>query len=113
MLDFFGNVRITRNVSRKMFTPMPNVDSAVVNIQIVKNKYDADKDMFSKIVHSSFAMRRKTILNNLSSGLNISKDEVVTILNNAKIDPSARAEQLSTIDYVKLANAYNDFIRQK
>ncbi len=111
MLDFFGNVNQTRFVSRKMFTPMPNVDSAVVNIQIVKDKYKADKETFSKLVHSSFAMRRKTILNNLSSGLNLSKENVTLILEKANINPNARAEQLSTLDYVNLSNIYFDFIR--
>ena len=106
MLDFFGNVKITRNVSRKMFTPVPNVDSAVVNIQLEKNKFDVDKDSFSKVVHSAFAMRRKTILNNLSSGLNLSKDKVEQILKKANIQPFERAEKLSTQDYVNITLAY-------
>ena len=35
-----GQARITRNVSRKMFIPAPNVDSAIVKIDIIKNKQD-------------------------------------------------------------------------
>ena len=110
MLDFVGQVKIMRNVNRKMFTPVPNVDSAVVKIILNKNKYQADFKTFSSIVHAAFSMRRKTLLNNLSSGLNLSKDVVNKWLKNAQINPQQRAEQLSTIDYVNLTNTYFDSI---
>lgn len=68
MIAFYGNAKITRLVGRQMFTPPPNVDSAVVNIQIDREKFnDIDKEKFAKIVKASFSMRRKTLFNNLSS----------------------------------------------
>ena len=104
ILDFYGNVKILRNVPRRMFIPPPNVDSAMVQIDLVKNKFDANEDIFKKLVHSAFAMRRKTLLNNLSQGFGISKFEVEEILTQAKLSPTIRGEQLSTEDYVRLAN---------
>ena len=112
MLDFYGNVKIMRNVSRRMFTPMPNVDSSVVKIDIVKNKYSCDKEMFSNIVHAGFSMRRKTLVNNLSSSLNLDKQTVTNWLAKCNLDATVRAESLSTEDYVNLTNAYFDIIRQ-
>ena len=112
MLDFYGKVKIMRNVSRKMFTPMPNVDSSVVKIQLEKNKYNCNKVMFSKIVHGAFSMRRKTLLNNLSAYLNMPKQQVANWLSSAGIDPQKRAEQLSINDYVKLTNSYFEQNRQ-
>ncbi|MBE7073525.1 MAG: ribosomal RNA small subunit methyltransferase A [Clostridiales bacterium] len=65
MIKFFGQAKITRIVSRKMFFPQPNVDSAVVSIQI-ENKYpQIDKEKFYKFIQNVFAMRRKTLNNNL------------------------------------------------
>jgi 16S rRNA (adenine1518-N6/adenine1519-N6)-dimethyltransferase len=112
MLDFYGNVKIMRNVSRKMFTPMPNVDSSVVRIDIVKDKYSCNKEMFSKIVHAGFSMRRKTLVNNLSSALNLDKQFVAAWLQKCGIDLNARAESLQTVDYVNLTNAYFDINQQ-
>ncbi len=112
MLDFYGNVKVVRQVNRKMFTPSPNVDSCVVKIDIVKNKYNCDESMFSKIVHSSFAMRRKTLVNNLSSGLNVSKQQVIDLLKSLNINENIRAENLTTQDFVKITLAYLDKVRQ-
>ena len=111
MLDFYGNTKITRQVNRKMFTPSPNVDSCVVRVDLQKNKYSCDEKMFSKIVHASFAMRRKTLVNNLSSGLGVSKEFVSSLLQKADISQTARAESLTTADFVKLTN-YFDTISQ-
>ena len=112
LVDFYGNAKITRVVSRKMFTPVPNVDSAVVHIEIQKDKYNCDSKLFTKIVQSAFNMRRKTILNNLSQSFNFSKDKTKNWLCLANIDLNARAEQLKTIDYVNLTNSYFDIISQ-
>lgn len=68
MIDFYGDAVIDRIVSRNMFFPQPNVDSAVVTVRI-KNKYpDIDKNKFYKFVQTVFSMRRKTLKNNLSQG---------------------------------------------
>lgn len=112
LVDFYGNAKLTRHVNRKMFTPVPNVDSAVVRIDLCKNKYECDKQAFTKVVQASFSMRRKTILNNISQGLNLSKDQSKNLLEKSNIDIGARAEQLNTIDFVNLTNLYLDTIRQ-
>lgn len=104
ILDFYGKVKVLRNVPRRMFIPPPNVDSAMVQIEIIKNKYDADEELFKKIVHSAFAMRRKTLQNNLSQGFGITKLKVEEILQRAGFASTIRGEQLSTEDYVKLTN---------
>lgn len=111
ILDFYGKVKVLRNVPRRMFIPPPNVDSAMVQIEIIKNKYDADEDLFKKIVHSAFAMRRKTLQNNLSQTFGISKAQVEEILTQAGFVATIRGEQLSTEDYVKLTNVMKQYIK--
>lgn len=91
MVDFYGSAEISRIVGRKMFFPQPNVDSAVVTIE-VENKYpEIDKDNFYKFVQCLFSMRRKTVRNNLSQG-GFSKEK--TALLGEEI-LSARAEKFS------------------
>ena len=98
MIKFYGEAQISRIVKRQMFNPMPNVDSAVVVIKIDRDKYsDIDKDKFSKFVKTAFSMRRKTLLNNLSSLY--SKD-----ILKAKFDEkflTRRAESLSINEFVE------------
>ena len=110
ILDFYGKVKVLRNVPRRMFIPPPNVDSAMVQIEMIKNQYDADEELFKKIVHSAFAMRRKTLQNNLSQGFGISKAQVEEILQQAGFAPTVRGEQLSTEDYVKITNVMKQYI---
>ena len=75
MIEFYGQASITRIVSRKMFYPQPNVDSAIVHLQIEQNKYpDIDKDKFYKFIQICFSMRRKTLKNNLSHGYGFSSN---------------------------------------
>lgn len=95
---FFGNAKIMRKVPRQMFTPAPDVDSCIVKLDIEKNKYDLDKKTYFKLIKTAFKSRRKTLLNNLSEGLNLPK----SVLSGLDIDFSRRAEQLSINEFVDL-----------
>ncbi len=112
LLNFYGDVKILRNVNRKMFIPMPSVDSAIVQIEL-KKKYECDEKMFSNIVRASFAMRRKTIYNNLLKFLNLSKEKILKMLETCKIQPQQRAESLTIQNYVDLTKSYFDIISHK
>ncbi len=105
MLSFYGDVKVLRTVKRQCFTPMPNVDSAVVRIDLKQCACDAG--IFSDIVHKSFAMRRKTIYNNLKSGFDFSKDEILKWLNSCAISENVRAENLTVSDYINLAKTFD------
>lgn len=100
MIDFYGNAKITRSVSRKLFFPQPNVDSAVVRIDKECNKYDVSPENFSKIVKAAFSMRRKTILNNLSSALKI--DKITLAQKLCEFDLTRRAESFSVPEFVQI-----------
>lgn len=96
----YGKARITRYVDRRMFFPPPEVDSAVVTIEIDERK-DCDIKQVMKLVKASFAMRRKTLRNNLSAiGVNGAKfDEVITKLQKS---PTVRGETLTPDEFVTL-----------
>lgn len=103
MMDFYGNAKIIKKVSRTMFKPAPNVDSAVVRLDI-KCKYDIDKKLFSQVVRTAFANRRKTLINNLFMKYGLSKEKFAEILTELNIDSTVRAEQLSTQQFFTLTN---------
>lgn len=104
-VDYRGGAKITRNVSRKMFYPVPNVDSAVVRIDVERNKYPVtDEAFFIKLYRSAFAMRRKTLLNNLLASFDITKEQALTALSQSGFSENLRGETLSAADFVKLSD---------
>lgn len=105
-IDAVANAKIVQRVSRNMFYPVPNVDSAVVKIDIDKTKYEiADKVALKNAVKLGFLSRRKTLSNNLINGLKISRDRAEEILQEAGIEKTVRGEVLSTRQFISLANA--------
>lgn len=111
-IEMAGDAKITRNVSRNMFFPSPNVDSAVVRIDIDRTKLDGENaPLLHKLVRSSFAMRRKTLANNLSVAFQIDKQEAGKLIEEAGFSPMARGEALSLDDYKKLTKTLETRIK--
>ena len=97
-----GNARITREVPRRMFRPVPNVDSAVVRIDFVRDKFgDTDVGAVSELVRQCFRMRRKTLYNNLIAAGH-GKEKARLAIERAGFSADVRGERLSAADYVKL-----------
>lgn len=102
-IALYGDVEMTRVVSRKMFMPEPNVDSAVIRIDM-QDKYDnIDKKPVKKLIKAAFNMRRKTFLNNISNVFNISKDTIKEVLKELNIDENIRGEAVSIDNYIAIA----------
>lgn len=102
----FGDARVTRTVSRKMFMPPPNVDSAVVRIDRAEDRLAGENVPFvKKLVRAGFAMRRKTLVNNLCSALSLPREKAEAAVVAAGFSPMVRGETLSLEDYVALAHA--------
>ena len=99
MTNFYGSPKITRIIGRQMFYPVPNVDSALLNIVIEKDKFKGvDRQKFAKFVRACFSMRRKTMLNNLSQVYD--KNKLKTALDEETL--RKRAEQFSLEKFVEL-----------
>lgn len=98
-----ADVEITRILPRHLFYPQPNVDSAVVRIDFKRNKFDIlNAKLFRKVVRVSFAMRRKTLVNNLAVGFAISKQQAEQILTDCNLHVGCRGEELSVEQFVQL-----------
>ncbi len=102
-----GDARITRDVPRRMFRPVPNVDSAVVRIDFVRDKFPAtDVGAVSELVRQCFRMRRKTLLNNLIAA-GYGKEKARLAIERAGFPADVRGERLSAKDYVGLYGELN------
>lgn len=101
-LKYFGDSEIVMKVPKTVFMPKPKVDSAILKIVIKDNSDGVCIDSLERVLRSAFLKRRKTILNSLSSGLDISKEETSDILKSLNIDENFRAENLSYEDYLKI-----------
>lgn len=109
VIQFKTDAKIALKVPRTVFVPAPNVDSAVVHMKVktvIEPKPD-DFEVFYRLVRASFTQRRKTLVNNLSSGFNLSKDEIKGLLVECGFGESVRAEKLTVEDFITLANKFN------
>lgn len=105
-INYFASPSFLFNVKRGSFMPSPNVDSAVIKLDLRKTPPVelADENLFFKVVKAAFSQRRKTILNSISKGLNLSKEQTLSLLSNSCINPQARAEELSLQQFAEITN---------
>ncbi|MBR4407940.1 MAG: 16S rRNA (adenine(1518)-N(6)/adenine(1519)-N(6))-dimethyltransferase, partial [Clostridia bacterium] len=92
MLAYYCDSKITRIVKKQMFTPRPKVDSAVIRLT---RKSDVQfNKAFSNFVGKIFAMKRKTLYNNLTKA-GYDKTQVLETLKNNNLREDVRAEKLA------------------
>lgn len=105
---------IVMTVPKTVFVPQPNVDSAVLRLDVLKEPKVQLKDeaFFYKVVRAAFAQRRKTLQNNLINNLlqKNQKEELVKILDKVGIDPGRRGETLSIEEFAKLSHSLGELI---
>ena len=98
-----GKAKITRNVNRKMFFPVPDVDSAVVHITLDEN-VNPEVEKVMKLVRQAFAMRRKTLRNNLVKGMGVDGEKFDKAITKMGLDVAVRGEKLTPEQFVELYN---------
>ncbi|TDP91583.1 dimethyladenosine transferase [Leucobacter luti] len=103
---WYGPWRIAGTVSRRIFWPVPGVDSVLVGYERLTDVRGtvAERDLTFALINAAFAHRRKMLRQSLQPVLG-TLDEVVAVLESAGIDPTLRAEQLSVEDYLAIARA--------
>lgn len=96
-VNYYGTVKQLFGVSRGSFMPSPNVDSAVIRIDIDRKQRLAPEEekFFFRMVKAGFSQRRKTLANSLCSMLGVAKNDVYTSLSDLGISESVRIEALT------------------
>lgn len=99
---------ITRIASapRDVFFPVPQVDSAVLRLDLRKAPPVElrDESVFFGVIKAGFAMRRKTLHNALSGFSGMDKAKAGEAIRAAGIDPGRRAETLDLIEFARLSD---------
>ena len=96
-VNYFAKAKKLFDVSRGSFMPAPNVDSAVIRLDVKKEPdiYVSDEKKFFRMVKAAFGMRRKTALNAISAGMGIPKADVERALLESGLDINVRAEKMT------------------
>jgi 16S rRNA (adenine1518-N6/adenine1519-N6)-dimethyltransferase len=98
------DVRRVIKVPPQAFTPVPKVDSVVLQFEpLPRARVEiTNEQQFRRVVKSAFTQRRKTLRNTLKTG-GFSTEEILAALEWAAIDPARRAETLSLDEFSRLA----------
>lgn len=106
--QFFCETNYVTTVPRTVFQPQPKVDSAVLRLdkrtELPWEIGAGGRKLFFEVVRAGFNRRRKTLLNALTA-LGTDKTELRSILDEAGVEPSRRAETLSIQEFANVANA--------
>lgn len=108
-VQYYTEAETVMIVPKTVFVPQPNVDSAVIRLTRRENRavQVKDENFFFQVTKASFAQRRKTLLNNLTSALpdgKQKKEEILAALAASGIEPSRRGETLSLEEFGRLSD---------
>lgn len=96
-VQFYTKASLCSKIPASCFYPAPKVDSQVIRLErLEKPLVDVkDEETFFKTVKAAFAMRRKTLANNLIAGFNISRETAENIIEECGLSKTIRGEALS------------------
>jgi 16S rRNA (adenine1518-N6/adenine1519-N6)-dimethyltransferase len=108
-VQFYGKPSIVTLVPADAFYPAPEVDSAIVKIDVYRQPPVAVNNVegFFKLVRAGFTAARKQVANSLSQGLGLPKSDVLDLLEKAGIDPQRRAETFTLEEWAELWKVFS------
>jgi 16S rRNA (adenine1518-N6/adenine1519-N6)-dimethyltransferase len=103
-VQFYGKPGIISHVPARCFYPAPEVDSAILRVDVYPQPPVAvtDEAGFFEVVRAGFSAPRKQIVNSLAQGLKLPKADVLPLLEKAGIEAKRRAETLTLNEWAKL-----------
>lgn len=95
-------------VTAQYFTPPPKVDSQVIVLTKRPTQLVPEQlyNNFSRVVKAGFSEKRKKLRSSLSGGLQASKEQIDDLLQKSKIDPGARAQELTINNWIEIASNF-------
>lgn len=114
IVKYFCEPYLVANVPRNCFIPRPNIDSAVIRLNVLKeNPVDvSDLDLFFKVIKVAFSQRRKTLLNCIfsSKDFKLSKEIISKIIEESGFDDNIRGERLKLSDFAILVKNLEKYL---
>ncbi len=116
-VQFYGQPHIVARIPAGAFYPPPQVDSAVVRVDVgvqptIVLEEGTDEAVFFRVVRAGFSQKRKTLRNSLSAGLGLSPATVEEALEQAGVNPRRRAETLSLKEWSGVVHALSNRLAQ-
>lgn len=111
-VQVFGKASIVTKISAGSFYPAPNVDSAVIRVDLYpKPLVDVSQlDTFFQLTRAGFGQKRKMLRRSLAAGLSLPVATVEEMLLQNEIDPTRRAETLNLDEWGRLAEYYGKLV---
>jgi 16S rRNA (adenine1518-N6/adenine1519-N6)-dimethyltransferase len=108
-VQVYGEPRLAANIPAGAFYPPPQVDSAIVRIDLLPEpRIPASRlDHFFRLAKAGFSQKRKNLRNALAGGMHWSSAQAEVFLAQAGIDPRRRAETLSIAEWHRLVEIVN------
>ncbi len=106
-VQFYSQARIVARLPAGAFYPRPEVDSAVVLLDVLPSPAVpvADVHQFFRMVKAGFSQKRKQLRNSLGAGLHLGNLQVDALLAQAGISAQRRAETLTIEEWGRLSRA--------
>lgn len=98
VIEFYCTGERIMEVGRERFTPPPHVDSTLIRLTLRKERIvpAQDTQAFERFIKAAFAMRRKTLVNNLTH-TGRGREETENALISCGLDPRVRGEALTLL----------------
>jgi len=108
-VQVFGTPKIVAKIPAGAFYPVPNVDSAVIRVDLYPEPVvpQSSLDDFFRLSKAGFGQKRKMLRKSLAAGLSWQVGQVEDLLNDCGIEPTRRAETLSMEEWAILTREYN------
>ena len=106
IVQYLFNVKLELNVPKSCFSPMPQVDSAVISFTPkISRNFEYEKGLF-EFIEKCFAKRRKTLNNNLKDFLDT--ETINRIYTKSGLNDNARAQELGLAKYIEMYEVLNE-----
>ena len=111
---FLCEPRLALEVPAEMFTPPPKVDSAFVVLPLRETPAVEvrNREMFFRVANAAFAMRRKTMLNNLCATFRTERARAAGWMEAAGLDEKVRGERLTLEELARLADVVTEGVTE-
>lgn len=117
-VQLYGQPKIIQIVGKNNFWPKPEVDSAIIQIENIKNQIEIDnflaeisENNYWQLARIGFSAKRKQLQHNLAAGFKISQEKAKLWLTQAGFDSKIRAQNLSVDDWLALAKAGKNYFK--
>ena len=108
-VQLWGAPKILASIPRKDFSPPPKVESAIIEISCPKSNRNSNFASVFLVIRSIFAQPRKTLLNNLSTVVDLPKDKIFGEIKNLGLSENSRPQDLDIAKISEIAKKFKKY----